>query len=143
MQAVVPAPPSGAIRARMAARLTPALFAETAQGQERFWEFFKNVLSELKIDACEIRRAKSVDELRRLNNAIKHERRVNGALAKFSRWKGKEGKELGDLERHYARLQPRAKQYLEDLAKRLKAKFSPDRMKKKYEKRRAETAARS
>ena len=40
MQAVVPAPPSGAIRARMAARLTPALFAETAQGQERFWEFF-------------------------------------------------------------------------------------------------------
>ena len=104
---------------------------------------FKNVLSELKIDACEIRRAKSVDELRRLNNAIKHERRVNGALAKFSRWKGKEGKELGDLERHYARLQPRAKQYLEDLAKRLKAKFPPDRMKKKYEKRRAETTARS
>ena len=39
-QAVMPAPPSGAIRARMAARLTPQLFAETAQGQERFWEFF-------------------------------------------------------------------------------------------------------
>ena len=40
LTSVVPAPPSGAIRARMAARLTPALFAETAQGQERFWEFF-------------------------------------------------------------------------------------------------------
>ena len=31
---------SGAIRARIAARRTPALFAETAQAQERFWEFF-------------------------------------------------------------------------------------------------------
>ena len=31
---------SGAIRARMAARLTPALFAETAEEAERFWEFF-------------------------------------------------------------------------------------------------------
>ena len=40
MQSVIPAPQSGAIRARMAARMTPALFAETAQGQERFWEFF-------------------------------------------------------------------------------------------------------
>lgn len=39
-QAVAPIPPSGAIRARIAARMTPALFAETAQEQERFWEFF-------------------------------------------------------------------------------------------------------
>ena len=39
-QAVAPVPPSGAIRARIVGRMTPALFAETAQGQERFWEFF-------------------------------------------------------------------------------------------------------
>ena len=39
-KSVMPAPPSGAIRARLAARMTPALFAETAQGQEQFWEFF-------------------------------------------------------------------------------------------------------
>ena len=38
--AVAPVPPSGAIRARIVGRMTPALFAETAQGQERFWEFF-------------------------------------------------------------------------------------------------------
>ena len=31
---------SGAIRARLAARLTPQLFAETAEEAERFWEFF-------------------------------------------------------------------------------------------------------
>ena len=40
MHAVAPAPPSRAIRARIAGRMTPALFAETAQGQEWFWEFF-------------------------------------------------------------------------------------------------------
>ena len=39
-QAVAPVPPSGATRARIAARMTPALFAETAQEQEWFWEFF-------------------------------------------------------------------------------------------------------
>ena len=40
MQMVARAVPGGAIQARIAGRLTPALFAETAQGQERFWEFF-------------------------------------------------------------------------------------------------------
>ena len=83
-----------------------------------------------------IRCARSVDELRCLNNAIKHERRVNGELAEFPRWKKKKGNknsklvnfprwktkkndELGDLERHYLRLRPCAKRYLEDLTKRL------------------------
>ena len=40
LHAVAAAPPSGAVQARIAARMTPALFAETRQGQERFWEFF-------------------------------------------------------------------------------------------------------
>ena len=39
-QVVAAIPPSGAIRARIAARLTPQLFAETAEEAERFWEFF-------------------------------------------------------------------------------------------------------
>ena len=86
---------------------------------------FLEVLSQLKIEASKIRCAKSVDELRCLNNAIKHERRVSDELAKFPRWKAKKGDKLGDLERHYSRLRPLAKQYLEDLAKRLKAKFPP------------------
>ena len=92
---------------------------------------FQAFLVKLEIKENEIRRAKSVDELRCLNNAIKHERRVNGPLAKFPMWKGKENKELGDLDRHYARLQPRAKQYLEDLAQRLRAKFPPPHRVKK------------
>ncbi len=40
VQAGAPLPPRRAIRARIAARRTPALFAETAAEQERFWEFF-------------------------------------------------------------------------------------------------------
>ena len=86
---------------------------------------FVEILAKLKIEESKIRCAKSVDELRCLNNAIKHERRVNDTLAGFWGWKAKKGDRLGDLERHYSRLQPRAKQYLEDLAKRLKAKFPP------------------
>ena len=86
---------------------------------------FVDILAKLKIEEGKIRCAKSVDELRRLNNAIKHARRVNDSLAEIPRWKGKKGDRLGDLERHYSRLQPYAKKYLEDLAKRLKAKFPP------------------
>ncbi len=40
MQAVARPATSGAIRARIAARMTPALFTDSAAGQERFWEFF-------------------------------------------------------------------------------------------------------
>ena len=40
LHTVAAARPHGAVQARIAARMTPQLFAETAQGQERFWEFF-------------------------------------------------------------------------------------------------------
>ena len=87
-------------------------------------EFQKDLLR-LKIKEKKIRCAQSVNELRCLNNAIKHERRVNGELAKFPRWKNKEGDELGDLESHYYRLRPFAERYLEDLTKRLKNAKGP------------------
>jgi len=99
-------------------------------------EKFKKDLLRLNIEETKIRCARSVDELRCLNNAIKHERRVNGELAKFPRWKKKKGDEnskrtklsrwrkkkddeLGDLKDHYLRLRPLAERYLEDLTKRL------------------------
>ena len=58
---------------------------------------FLKVLLKLEIEESKIRCAISVDELRCLNNAIKHERRVNDDLAKFLGWK--RGDELGDLEK--------------------------------------------
>lgn len=98
---------------------------------------FQNDLLRLQIEETKIRCARSIDELRCLNNAIKHERRVNGELAEFRRWKkkkrnqnsklakrprwrSKKDDELGDLKDHYLRLRPLAEQYLEDLTKRLK-----------------------
>lgn len=79
----------------------------------------------LDIIKDEKKKPKSVNELRCLNNAIKHGRRVNGKLADFSRWKNKKGKELGDLESHYNRLRPLVERYLEDLTERLRKAKSP------------------
>ena len=86
--------------------------------------FQKDLLS-LQIEENKIRCARSVNELRYLNNAIKHERRVGKELAVFSRWKNKKGDKLGDLESHYYRLRPFAERYLEDLKKRLNNVKSP------------------
>ena len=88
-------------------------------------EKFKKDLLRLNIEETKVRCARSVDEVRCLNNAIKHERRVNGALAEFPRWKSKKGDKLGDLESHYHRLRPFAKRYLVDLTERLKKAKGP------------------
>lgn len=80
---------------------------------------FQKELSSLGIVEKCIRCARSVDELRCLNNSIKHEQRVDGELAGFPRWRSKKGRELGNLEPHYRRLRPVAERYLIDLADRL------------------------
>jgi hypothetical protein len=74
-----------------------------------------------------IRCARSVEELRCLNDAIKHSRHVDGELADFPRWRGKRGRKLGNLERHYARLRSAADRYVTDLADRLSRRTTPDR----------------
>jgi hypothetical protein len=90
---------------------------------------FQRDLSRLRITETRLRSARSVDELRCLNNAIKHERRVDDELAAFLRWRRKGGRELGKLEGHYARLRSAAERYVIDLADRLaraKRDKSPD-----------------
>ena len=84
---------------------------------------FKKILSAWGITAKKIRCACSVEELRCLNNAVKHERRVTDDLAECSEWEGKEGDQLDDLESHYGRLKPLAQQYLADLAGCLEKRF--------------------
>jgi hypothetical protein len=68
--------------------------------------------------------ARSVDELRCLNNAIKHGRRVDCKLAVFPRWRGKKGRKLVNLEGHYARLRSAADRYVSDLAGRLSRRIA-------------------
>ena len=82
---------------------------------------FMDVLAKWEITEEDIRCAESVKELRLLNNAIKHRRQVTASLSTFPTWE--RGKELGDLGSHYNRLQCCAEQYIEDLARRLEAKF--------------------
>ena len=101
-----------------------ALGENAAQGLFR-QKKFRETLQSQGIDESRIRCARSVDELRCLNNAIKHDRRVDGELADFPRWNNKKGKELDDLEKHYRRLRPLAERYLEDLKNRLNTKFPP------------------
>jgi hypothetical protein len=80
---------------------------------------FKKQLLKLGIREEKLSCAKSVDELRCLNNAIKHDRRVGGELCGFKRWGKKKGNELGDLTPHYHRLKPMGIKYLKDLTERL------------------------
>lgn len=60
-----------------------------------------------------------MNELRCLNNSIKHDQTVNGELTSFPRWRSKEGDKLGDLERHHVRLRRAVDAYLDDLTTRL------------------------
>jgi len=85
---------------------------------------FKRELSRLGIPEQRIRCHQSVDELRCINDAIKHSRRVDGELAKFSRWRGKQSRDLGNLEGHYARLRSAAERYVSDLADRLSRRMT-------------------
>lgn len=80
---------------------------------------FQQQLKSLGIVESEIRCARSVDELRCLNNAIKHSQRVSAELALFPRWKDKEGENLANLEPHYRRFRPLAERYLRNLSVRL------------------------
>ncbi len=75
---------------------------------------FKKHLTNLGIAEDTLRCAGSVDELRCLNNAIKHTRRVTPELSKFASWQ-KKGEDLGDLSLHYRRLKPLATEYLENI----------------------------
>jgi hypothetical protein len=85
---------------------------------------FQRELSRLRISEQRIRCARSVNELRCLNNAIKHSRRVDDKLAKIPRWRGKRGRELGNLEGHYTRLRSAADRYVSDLAGRLSRRIA-------------------
>ena len=76
---------------------------------------FCEALARLGISEASLRCADSLNELRRINNAVKHEGRVGTELAKHPLWKKRQGEELGDLRPHYRRLRPLAERYIDDL----------------------------
>jgi hypothetical protein len=65
---------------------------------------------------------RAIDELRLLNNAIKHEGKVTKQLSqKYRRWC--EGKKLEGLDQAYDRLRPKVPVYIFRLAQRLKLRY--------------------
>lgn len=74
------------------------------------------VLHTKKVDITSLAGAREVDELRVLNNAVKHQAEVTKELAQFPAWLGKTGEKLGDLRPTYVRLRPFVPTYLESFA---------------------------
>lgn len=65
---------------------------------------------------------RAIDELRLLNNAVKHDGRVTGRLSqKYRSWK--EGGKLEGLGKAYERLRPKVPAYIFRLAQRLKLRY--------------------
>lgn len=94
-----------------------AIGAVPADGVFRHKEFCR-MLKQLGIGESALRCAKSVKELRCLNNALKHEGKVGGDLAALPRWKRRNGQRIGNPRAHYVRLRPLAQRYVDDLTKR-------------------------
>lgn len=84
---------------------------------------FCEALRSLNINIEDVDGYTGFNELRLLNNAIKHnEGKVSTKLAnEFSRWRGKEGEELSELDKTFRRLLPEVKRYVSDLAEKLYA----------------------
>jgi hypothetical protein len=108
------------IRAIRIARTKAIHIASGGRAAARVKELSRLGIARQRIPHC----ARSVNELRCLNNAIKHSRRVVDELAKIPRWRGKRGRELGNLEGHYARLRSAAERYVNDLADRLSRRIA-------------------
>lgn len=82
--------------------------------------YFKQLCSALLFDIKTIDGFAGFNELRLLNNSIKHEGKVSTELAKeFPQWT--QGAELSELDKAFQRLLPEVKKYVADLAERLYA----------------------
>lgn len=72
-----------------------------------------------QIDIEKLEGATEIDELRCLNNAVKHQAEVTAELAAFPAWKDMAGQKLGDVRPVYNRLRESVPRYLYDLAMRV------------------------
>ena len=72
-------------------------------------------LKEIGISERGVVRWEDVEELRCLNNAIKHGGYVKGPLAKFKAWSGRFGEQISDTNAEYPRLRSSTKEYIKDL----------------------------
>ncbi len=93
-----------------------------ARGKAFQWRTLRNFLSGDGIEIDKIPHYHAINELRLLNNAVKHAGRVSSELARdYPRWKV--GNELTDLGAAYERFKGHVPPYILRLAERLKLRF--------------------
>lgn len=122
-------------RKRVIANAAGAAKAGAAFQHKRFCR----MLEQLGIFESTLDCAEDVNELRCLNNAAKHDGYVGGELATLAPWKQQEGKKIGDLRPHYARLRPLAERYIADLTMRANEWWKKERSGKQGWSRQRET----
>lgn len=64
-----------------------------------------------------VRHYKAADEIRLLNNAVKHEKKVTKQLEKYKGYK--EGRDLKNMDKAFKRLSPRVPKFLRSLAEKV------------------------
>lgn len=98
---------------------------EFGAGAERDATYVDKLAARLKtkgIDPKSVPHYRAVDELRLLNNAVKHAGQITHQLAAaYPRWK--EGDELTGLDAAYERLRPKIPAYVLRLAERMKLRY--------------------
>ncbi len=99
-------------------RLTAKVIGPPEAGKIFQRKDFCLALNKLGILESNLHCSKSVNELRCINNAVKHDGYVGEMLAALHRWKQRSGEEIGDLRPHYVRLRPLTERYMNDLTKR-------------------------
>lgn len=94
------------------------------------WRYPKEAVAKLKsIDAIlqrlakdgirleKVRHYRAADEIRLLNNAVKHEKKVTKQLEKYKGYK--EGRDLKNMDKAFKRLSPRVPKFLRSLAEKV------------------------
>jgi hypothetical protein len=102
-------------------KIVIAAFGE--EGRSKAWNvrMLSRFLSDKGIDLADIPHFRAVDELRLLNNSVKHAGHVNAQLANaYPRWR--KGQKLKDLGKVYERLRTHIAPYIFRLAERTKVK---------------------
>lgn len=100
-------------------RIVTRKFGAAVQGKAYHIGKLGDFLAKQGVDLAQVPHAKPMDELRLLNNAVKHSGRADDKLAKsFPRWK--KGEQLKKLGQAYERLKRHIPAYVFRLAERVK-----------------------
>jgi hypothetical protein len=103
-------------------RILAHRFGAAARGNASYVGRLRKLLKQHGVDIERIPHYRAVNELRLLNNAIKHAGHVTAELAsEYARWK--QDQELTGLGAAYERLKGRVPSYIFRLAERLKLRF--------------------